>query len=274
MKNEPFVTVFTPNYNNSKYISETIESILNQSYRNFEYIIIDDCSTDHSWEVIQEYAKKDYRIKAFRNEANLKIVKTRNKGFNLSSPMSKYFAIIDSDDVALPTRLEMQLNFLERNLEYGLVGSNIIIINEDSKEIGKRSYPLEDEEIRNLIIKYNPFAQSSILLRKTVIEQIGLYDEEWFVCQDYDYWLRVGKIWKLHNLSDPLIKYRFSSSQVKKKFLKETIRNTIKIQKKGILEYNYDDNLFNKFYRFILKLSIMTPKLAYLVYKKQIKHLN
>ena len=96
MKELPFITVFTPNYNKEKFLPETIESILNQSYRNFEYIIVDDCSTDDSWAIIQKFAKKDTRIKAYRNESNLKIVKTRNKGLTLSSKDAKYFAIIDT----------------------------------------------------------------------------------------------------------------------------------------------------------------------------------
>ena len=125
----PFITIFTPNYNGSKFISETLESILGQTYSNFEYIIIDDHSNDDSWKIIQKYAKKDNRIKIYRNEKNLGITKTRNKGFHLSSTRAKYFAIIDSDDVALFDRIKIQIEFLEKNSDYGLVGSNIIIIN-------------------------------------------------------------------------------------------------------------------------------------------------
>ena len=124
----PLITVFTPNYNREKVIHETIESILNQTYSNFEYIIIDDGSTDNSWDLIQKYANQDERIRAYRNKRNLKIVKTRNKGFKLSSPNAKYFAIIDSDDVALSKRLEVQVRFLETHPEYGLVGSNKYLI--------------------------------------------------------------------------------------------------------------------------------------------------
>ena len=268
MNQLPFITVFTPNYNKAEYLPETIESILNQTCSNFEYIIIDDCSSDKSWEIINRYAEKDNRIKAFRNETNLKIVETRNKGFELSSSQSKYFAIIDSDDVALPDRLETQITFLENNLEYGLVGSNIIIIDQDSREIGKREYALSDIEIRKKITRLNPFAQSSIILRKEVIQEIGLYDVQWNVCQDYDYWLRVGMDWKLQNLETPLIKYRLSSTQVKKTHLKDTIQNTVSIQKKAIKEYGYDDNLKNKIYRFFMKVSLVYPKIAYIYYKK------
>lgn len=265
--NYPLITVFTPNFNKDRFISETIESIINQDYSNFEYIIIDDCSTDNSWQIIQKYAKIDKRIIAYRNKKNLGIVKTRNKGFKYSSTESKYFAIIDSDDVALPNRLKIQVNFLETNPNYGLVGSNIIIIDENSKIIGYRRYPSEDKEIRKVITRYDPFAQPSIMLRKEVINKIGNYDEQWQVSQDYEYFLRVGMYWKFKNLEKPLIKYRLSANQAVKTRLKDIIINTYKIQKIAVKEYGYYDSLLNKFFRSFLKLLTITPRLLYMFNK-------
>jgi len=180
----PFVSVFTPNYNNSKYLSETIESILNQEYSNFEYIIIDDYSTDQSWELIKNYAKKDSRIKCFRNGRNLGIVKTRNKGFKYRSSKSKYYAIIDSDDISLSDRLKIQVDFLEKNQDYGLVGSNALIINEESKIISYRKYPTKNNQIKKLITLMNPFAQSSITLERTALIKS-------------DYMMRIGMFVKI-----------------------------------------------------------------------------
>jgi glycosyltransferase involved in cell wall biosynthesis len=270
MKESAFITVFTPNYNKSKFLRETIESVLQQTYENFEYIIIDDFSTDESWDIISEYAAKDNRIKIYRNEENMKIVKTRNKGFQLSSDYAKYFAILDSDDVSTPERLEEQVKFLEENNEYGLVASNTIIINEESKEIGYRNYVLSDIEIRKVITRINPIAQSSVMIRKQAIKDVGLYDERWNVCQDYDYWLRIGINWKLKNINTPLVKYRLSENQVKITNLKDTIKNTYLIQKKALKEYNYEDSFYNKFYRLILRLSFAYPKFAYFIYKRMI----
>ncbi|MBY9007020.1 MAG: glycosyltransferase [Candidatus Lokiarchaeota archaeon] len=273
-KNQPFITIFTPNYNKSKFISETIESIINQTYTNFEYIIIDDCSTDDSWNIIQNYAKIDSRIKCYRNEKNLKIVETRNKGFQYSSPNAKYFSIIDSDDVAYSKRLERQIDFLENNQEYGMIGSNAIIINEDSKIIGNRNYPLENDKIKKLIPRVNPFTQSSVTLRKKTIKEIGFYDKRWFVCQDYDYWLRVGRKWKLKNLNKPLIKYRLNTNQVKNRFLKETLKHTFEIQKKAIIKYGYKDSIYLKLNRLFLKILILFPRLTLVMYKIYIKYFS
>ena len=270
MKELPFVTVFTPNYNKSKYLQETVESVLQQTYTNFEYIIVDDCSTDESWDIIRAYASKDERIRAYRNDENLKIVKTRNKGFQYSSKEAKYYAIIDSDDVSTPERLEKQVAFLEENPQYGLIGSDTIVIDEESKEIGYRKYASSDLEIRKVITRLNPIAQSSVLIRKQAIQDVGYYDEKWNVCQDYDYWLRIGIDWKLKNFNKPLIKYRLSGTQVKITNLKETVRNTYLIQKKAVKDYNYDDSLYNKFYRLILRLTILYPKFAYFIYRRMI----
>ncbi len=270
MRELPFVTVFTPNYNKAKYLQETIESVLHQTYENFEYIIIDDCSTDDSWDIISKYASKDERIKAYRNNENLRIVKTRNKGFQFSSKEAKYFAILDSDDVSTLERLEKQVNFLEENPRYGLIGSDLIVIDEESKEIGYRKYASSDLDIRKVITRLNPIAQSSVLIRKQAIQEVGFYDEKWSVCQDYDYWLRIGINWKLKNFDKSLIKYRLSRTQVKITNLKETIQNTYLIQKKAIKEYNYDDSIYNKFYRLILRLSFSYPKFAYFIYRRMI----
>ena len=266
-KNQPFLTIFTPNYNNSKFISETIESIINQTYSNFEYIIIDDCSTDNSWEIIQSYAKKDKRIRILRNEKNLGIVKTRNKGLRERSPKSNYFAIIDSDDVSKHNRLRTQVDFLEKNQDQGLVGSNIFIIDEDSNFIGFRQYPSIDNEIRKKITRFNPFSQSSIIIRISAINQVGLYDENWDVCQDYDYWLRIGVNWKLADIDKFLVKYRISETQVKFTKLKETILNTYLIQKRAITRYGYKDNVINKLLRILLKFFLYFPKFPYYIYK-------
>ncbi len=265
---EPFITVFSPNYNGERFISETIESILNQTYSNFEYIIIDDGSTDNSWDIIQQYAKKDGRIKPYRNEKNEEIVKTRNKGLRLSSPDSKYVAIIDSDDVAHPRRLEIQVEFLENNPEYGLVGSNKYLIDSQSKIIGFRRYPLTDQGIKKVITMFNPIPHSSVVLRKEVVNQSGYYNSKLPVCHDYDYWLRIGVNWKLRNLEYPLIKYRLSQNQVKSKHLKLTIQYTYLIQKKALQGLGYKDGLLLiKLYRILLMIFLLYPKGLYKLYR-------
>lgn len=173
---QPLVSVLMPAYNAEKYITEAIESILNQTYKNFEFIIIDDCSTDKTWKIIQKYQKKDQRIIIFRNKENLNLGKTLNLGIN--NAKGKYIARMDADDISLPYRLEMQVKFLEDNPRVGIVGSNLIIIDKNNYPIATRRYPLKDKDIRNKIFLYNPFAHPVIMYRKNVVQKAGLYHQK------------------------------------------------------------------------------------------------
>jgi len=238
-ENNPLVSVIMPNYNNEKYLAEAIESILNQTYKNFEFVILDDCSTDNSWNIIQNYAKKDNRIKAFRNKKNLKIVKTRNKGFELMSPTSKYIAIFDSDDVSMPERLEKQIAFLEKNPDYGLIGTHTYIINESSEIIASRKYETDLKKIIKNMLKKSPVAQPSVMVRTSVLEDVGHYNEKYTRCQDYELWFRIAKSFKIGNLDEFLIKYRVSKTQGKSTHLKETLKFTIDIQKKWLFDKKF-----------------------------------
>ena len=113
MENKPFVSIITPCWNCEKYIAETIESVLAQTYDNWEMIIVDDCSTDHSYEIALEYSKKDNRIKVYRMEQNSGAARCRNRAIEKSK--GEYLAFIDSDDIWLPEKLEKQLKFMHEN---------------------------------------------------------------------------------------------------------------------------------------------------------------
>ena len=271
-KKNPLVSVLIPNYNCEKYISEAIESILKQTYKNFEFIIIDDSSTDNSWEIIKKYSKKDKRIKCFRNEKNLQIVKTRNKLFEKVSKNSKYLAIMDSDDISHKDRLKKQVHFLEKkeNKNVGVVGTNLIFINENSKEIGKREY--KKEITKKDILTKSPVAQPSAMIRKEVIEKIGVYSNKFQVAEDYDLWNKIFKFYEIKNIQKDLLNYRISSTQSKSKILKLTIKNSIKIK----LKYMEFKDYFNLkiLIRLILEIFLLAiPKklILWLFYKMEFK---
>ena len=237
-QNNQLVSILMPNYNCEKYLPEAIESILKQSYKNFEFIIIDDFSTDNSWKIIQKYSKKDKRIKCFRNEKNLQITKTRNKLFNLADKKSKYFAIFDSDDISHKDRLKIQVEFLEKkeNKNVGVVGSNLIIIDENSKEIAKREYKKEITK-KDILIK-SPVAQPSVMIRKKAIEKVGNYKKDRFdVAKDFDLWVRIFEFFEIKNIQENLIKYRVFKHQAKSKQLKKTLKSTIKTKLQNFFKY-------------------------------------
>lgn len=262
MSTQPLVSVVMPNHNNENFLREAIESIINQSYHNFEIIIVDDCSTDSSWQIIQEFANKDKRIKAFRNEENMKIVRTRNKAFNEASKNSKYYAIFDSDDISMPERLEKQVEFLENNSDYAGVGSNLYIIGEKSEYIGKRDYPSTYEDIRRNILFYNPFPQPVMMIRKNIIDNMEItYSDapEYEGARDYEMWFRIFDNYKLANLNEYLLKYRVSTTQGKNRLLKRTLKSTINVQKMWMFNRKYFSLLF-LFYYVIEYILLLIPK--------------
>ena len=258
--NKPLVSVLMPAYNSEIFITEAIESILDQTYENFEFIIIDDCSTDKSWKIIEKYRLIDKRIKAFRNDKNLGITRSRNKLFDLANLEANYYAIFDSDDISMPERLEKEVEFLENNPDYGVVGSHIYIIDENSRIIGKRNYETDAQKLKKRILLRSPLAQPSVMIRKAVIENIGKYDtKKYDRAKDYDLWIRISDRYKLKNINEFLIKYRLSSSQGKKTHLKETLKSTIQIQQKWLFRLKYF-NLKLFFYIFIEYLMLILPE--------------
>ena len=165
-------------HNSEENLSDSIESILNQTYENFEFLIMDDGSSDNSPEVLSEYAKEDNRVKIFKNSKNLGLTKSLN--ILISSSKGKYLARQDSDDTSSKERFEKQLEYLSlNNLDACTVRA---LGNTTKKAIPNVSYyfPL------NLIIKFkNPFVHGSLVVRKNVMESLGGYDENFYYSQDY-----------------------------------------------------------------------------------------
>ena len=235
----PLVSVLMPVYNAERYLRAAVDSVLAQSYPRFELVMVDDGSTDASWRIVQDYAERDARVKALRNERNLRVVKARNRAFTVADPSSKYFAIMDSDDVCVPDRLEREVQFLEGHPDHGLVGGHTIIIDDQGVEVGIRRYPCAHEHIMQVITRYNPIAQPGVMIRRSALEQIGDYDERYPGCEDYDLWLRMAEHFKLANLDAPTLKYRISATQGKRTRLKESLRYTIDIQRRWLFHREF-----------------------------------
>jgi glycosyltransferase involved in cell wall biosynthesis len=210
-KKNPKTSVLLPVYNGEKYLEEAIESVLNQTFTDFELIIVNDGSADDSLEIINFYASRDSRIKVINNK--------KNRGFSpslniaIASAQGDYIARIDCDDIwCSKNKLEEQVGFLEKHSEYGLVGTSVILIDEKGNEIGCRRPALLDREIREYLLSANQFQHSSVLIRKSVLDEIGVYTEKkkYYILEDYDLWLRIGKEYKLTNLAGYYTKYRIN----------------------------------------------------------------
>lgn len=202
----PEISVIFPAHNAERYLPEAIESILFQTFHNFELIIVDDGSTDNTRSIVEEYAKKDSRINPLFNERNLGIVESLNKAIKLSR--GKYIARMDHDDISLPERLETQVRFLEEHPEIAAVGSNVILIDNKGDAIGVRKVPETPEEILKGIVLGNQIVHPTVMLRREVFDVVGNYKKV-LHAEDYHLWIEmIKKGLKLYNLQTPLIKYR------------------------------------------------------------------
>jgi glycosyltransferase involved in cell wall biosynthesis len=243
----PKVSIQMCTYNRAHYIEQAIQSVIAQTFTNWELLILDDTSTDNTEEVIFKY-QNDQRIKYFKNDTNLGIAKNRNRGLALSQ--GKYIAVLDSDDYWIDkTKLEKQVEFLDKNTEYGLVGTNIEIVDENSKLLKNINYPNKDSKIKKQMLIKNNFCHSSVLFSKENVVGIGLYDESLPLAEDYDLFLRIGLDKKLENLDIASVAYRKHSGQSysnKKKV-------GLEIQNKLIEKYkkNYSNYLLAKFVNFL-----------------------
>ena len=198
-----------PVYNAEKYLDAAIRSVLNQSYTHYEFIIINDGSTDNSETIILSF--KDERIKYIQNETNLKLIATLNLGFEQSK--GKYIARMDADDVSHPQRIEKQVSFFVSNIEYGLLGTGVTLIKNGKKE--PLIYHLDHDSLKFALAFYCPFIHPSVMIRKEVLEGMDVvFDNMYLHAEDYELWTRLAFKTKMANLPEYLLNYRIHDSQI------------------------------------------------------------
>ena len=233
------VSVIMSVYNEpDEYLQEAIESILNQTFGDFEFIVINDNpENERIKQTLRKYSLKDSRILIIFNKENLGLTKSLNKGLLVAK--GKYIARMDANDIAMPGRLGKQVDFMENNAEIGIVGTGHYFINEKGEIIDKKVPPLQDDDLRKLLIKHNTFCHSSIMIRKEVLEKIGFYDDNWKSAQDYELYFRIAKYFKLANLEQPLLYWRVNKDSISFFKSKEQIKNALRAQLKAIKERQY-----------------------------------
>ncbi|HDQ15508.1 MAG TPA: glycosyltransferase [Bacteroidetes bacterium] len=227
MSQHALITIITIVLNGEKFLKNAIDSILAQSYQSFEYIIWDDGSTDHTWQIIQDYAQKDNRIKPFRNTNNQGIPKTRNLAIQKSN--GKYIVWQDADDISVPERLQIQIDFMEKNPEVGICGGWLHFFDESGyKSI--RKYKPDDKSLRKKIFRYSPVAQPAAIIRSNILAQTGLFNERFQLAEDLDLSFRIGRQALFANIQDVLVNYRESASSITKNYLRLAELNTLKVR--------------------------------------------
>jgi glycosyltransferase involved in cell wall biosynthesis len=230
-QNTPKISVIMTAFNREKFIAEAIKSVLAQTFTDWELIVIDDGSTDRTVEIVSPF-KSDPRIRVVRNEKNLGIATTRNKGLQLTR--AKYIAPLDSDDIWLDReKLRKQVEFMDENPDYAMLGGGIMHIDVDSKPIKKVLFPIYDSLIRNIILQFNPFAQSTLIYRKAAALECGGYSTEYKICDDYDLWLKIGAKHKFTNIPQVLSGYRIHGENITKKKRLTAAREILEIVRKN-----------------------------------------
>jgi glycosyltransferase involved in cell wall biosynthesis len=200
----PRVTVLLAVYNGEEYIGEAIRSVLEQSYRGFELLIVDDGSTDGTPSVIQTF--HDPRIRVIQNPANLGLSRSLNLG--IGEARGEYIARLDADDLCRPARLERQVRFLDEHPEVALVGCGYEEIDSEGVSRGFHDLPCEHVQIRWRLYFVNAFVHSAVMFRRSVVNQLGRYDDRLEQSQDFELWSRIARKHRVANLPDHLIKLR------------------------------------------------------------------
>ena len=206
LANTPLVSVLMSVYNGEPYLRQAIESILDQSFADFEFIIVDDGSQDRTWDILREYAARDARIVLIQNEANIGLTRSLNKG--LAQARGKYIARQDADDVSLPERLELQVRYLEKSPQVGVLGSWIQFIDEHGEAMGIRRLPVEPGLVKWSLLFGNYLVHTTVMFRRALVDQVGGYAPNTKYAQDYELWSRMYPRSKVVNLAQVLVHHR------------------------------------------------------------------
>lgn len=205
----PKVSILMPVYNAEQYLSQALDSIVSQSFEDWELILINDGSTDRSESIIMDY--DDERIFYIKNPVNLKLIKTLNKGIDYCG--GQYIARMDADDICHPDRLKRQVEFLDSHPQVLMCGTAATVIDNSRKKTGN-IHNLTSDDYLQINLMFSPsFIHPSMMIRTEVLKQ-NKYDEAYKHVEDYDLWCRIAKLGKVANIDDELLQYRWHDSNV------------------------------------------------------------
>lgn len=223
----PLVTIYMPVFNASPYLNQSIDSILTQTYSNFEFIIIDDASTDNSWKIIKSYAKKDKRIIAIKNYINLGVSLTSN--IAISRAKGKLLARMDADDISFSDRIEKQVQFLTKNPKVVAIGGQCIVIDEFDNIIGNKNFPTQSKQLKDMIFWAIPMQQPSMMVNLSKLpKKFVWYAPNKSSAEEVDLMFRFMLHGQIANLEDNLLFYRHLNTSLSHKNPKSTFNLTIK----------------------------------------------
>lgn len=212
MNKLPSISIVMPVFNAERYLSQALESLLGQTYGDFELIVIDDGSTDTGGKVIEKYRALDARI-VVRRQENLGVTEALNRG--LAMARGEYLARMDADDIALPNRFARQIEFMRDHPQVGLLATRCRLLHSDGTLSDQRDLATSDLEIRWASLFQNPLAHPTVMMRRRILEQHDLrYSFDWPAIEDYDLWTRLLPLTQAATLDEPLLLYRVHPESV------------------------------------------------------------
>lgn len=196
-----------PVWNAATYLPAAIESILSQTFTRFEFIIIDDASTDNSWKIIKKYARLDKRIRAYKNKINLGVSLTSN--IAIAHARCQYLARMDADDISVSNRFEKQLTYLQKHKKTVLVGGQCTLVNEQNQVIGTKSFPTNPQKVKNMMFWAVPTQQGYMMVNRSLLpKKFNWYEPSKRSAEEVDLYFQLIKYGDITNLPDNLYFYR------------------------------------------------------------------
>ena len=230
MNNAPKISLIMSVYNGEDYLAETIDSVLNQTFTEWELIVINDCSTDSTSEILSKYAALDSRVKVHTNEVNLRLPSSLNKALTLAQ--GKYIARMDADDICLPNRLQKQYEFMEKNQDVDLSSCRFMTLKNGFVSSGGCGGKNDYNSLKALLLVTNPILHPGIIAKAQVIKELG-YDKNFTCTEDMELWTRfVLGGYKLEILPEYLMMYRLHDKQITGTTLEKQKGEVISIQRK------------------------------------------
>lgn len=245
------------------YLKEAVNSILNQTYNNFEFVIVDDASTDGTWKYLK--ALKDERLKLLKNSENLGLALSLNVALKVAT--GEYIARMDADDISLPNRFELQLNFLLKNPSVDICGTWVKLINSDGKIIKVIHKPTSDKEIKQATLLSPGLIHPTWFAKSKMFEKLGGYNPDFDMAEDYEFLLR-GKEFKMANLDKELLLWRNAGNRRSKKSIDNMYRKSLKVRWKYFQQENYNLSFLPILLRGLISTNLFPTKLKILLNKK------
>lgn len=236
MTTDPKVSVVMAVHNGQDFLEESMRSILNQTFRDFEFIIVDDGSTDRTAAIVKILKEKEPRIRFIRQQ-NKGQSAALNRAIGLAR--GKFIAQLDDDDISLPERLHWQVDYLERHPQTGMVGSWADMIDKEGRVISHIRHATTDRGIRRRMLWKNQFVFSSVMLRREAFEKAGPYEKKYPYSIDYDMFLRVMRDFEVANIPRVLLRYRFYFENYYGRKQKRQELDSLKLRVNALLSYGY-----------------------------------